>query len=145
MLAWSLGRVRPFWRGSLVLGFAWFGSGTVSAQQGVSPYYAAPGNYGTSYGTAGYGAIRTRSNFPSPGQRGGVRPYAVAQNQWGAGLWNQGNRMPTYGQVQQPASSYSTWAVPDQNGQTPSTPLPPIGAYAPTLGPGYGLRRQAAY
>lgn len=145
MRAWALGRFRPVWRKSLPLGLIWFGVGTVPAQQNVSPYYAAPGNYGTSYGTAGYGAVRTQSNFASPGYGRGLRPYAVAQNQWGSGIWNQGNRMNTYGQVQQPASRYGTWAAPYQQGQAATPPPPPIGAYAPTVGPGYGLRRPSAY
>lgn len=144
MRSWAMGRLPRLWL-SMPLGLVCCGFGSASAQQGISPYYAAPGNYGTSYGTAGYGAIRTYSNFPSPGYGRGIRPYAVAQNQWGSGIWNQGDRMPTYGQVQQPASAYQTWAVPNQSGQASSQPLPPIGAYAPTIGPGYSYRRPSAY
>jgi len=143
----AFGQSQHVLRRTVSLGLMWFGVGSVSAQQGGSGWYNAPGNYGTSYGAAGYGAVRTQSNFPSPGYGRGLRPYAVAQNQWGSGIWNQGNRMNTYGQVQQPAGRYGTWGAPyqHQQGQAYAQPNPPIGAYAPTVGPGTGLRRRSAY
>lgn len=132
---------------SLRLGLAGFGMfATAHAQQSVSPYYTAPGNYGTSYGTASYGAVRTYSQYGSPLYGRGMRPYTVAQNQWGAGIWSQNTyQQGAPVQVQQPAGRYQTWAAPYRAGQVANPPAPPIGAYAPTLGPGYGMRRPSAY
>lgn len=129
-------------------GYGLTGIGMVAcpAQQTISPYYTAPGNYGTQYGTASYGAVRTHSQFGPPSYGRGTRPYAVANNAWGRGIWGQAtgpapvpNPQPyTY------SGRYSTWKDPRQQGrQLP--PPPPIGAYAPTLGPGYGTRRPSAY
>ena len=129
----------------LTIGFWCVGTDhqVVQAQQEVSSYYTAPGNYGTSYGRAGYGAVRTYSNFSSPGYGRSMRPYAVIQNPWGSGIWNQPNAVgPQPVPYQDP---YQTWAVPNRSGQDVTQPLPPIGAYAPTLGPGYGMRRPTAY
>lgn len=116
------------------------------AQQAVSPYYTAPGNYGTNYGYSSYGAVRTYSQYGSPAYGRGVRPYAIAQNQWGSGIWGQNtHQQGAPVQVPQPAGRYQTWAAPYRPNQTANPPAPPIGAYAPTLGPGYGTRRPSAY
>ena len=129
----------------LNVGFWLVGTGhqIAQAQQQTSTYYTAPGNYGTSYGRASYGAVRTYSNFSSPGYGRSMRPYAVVQNPWGSGIWNQpGAAGPQPVPYQDP---YQTWAAPYRQGQELAQPLPPIGAYAPTLGPGYGMRRPTAY
>lgn len=130
---------------ALLIGLCYLASGpsAAKAQDQVSSYYTSPGNYGTSYGQAGYGAVRTHSDFPSPGYGHSMRQYAVKQNQWGSGIWLQPGAnalMPASYQI-----PYQTWAVPSRSGVQSNQPLPPIGSYAPTLGPGYGLRRASAY
>lgn len=128
-------------------GMLGFGMALAEAQTGVSPYYTAPGNYGTSYGSASYGTVRTHSNYASPAYGRAMRSYAVANNAWGQGIWGQAtgpapvpNPRPYTDQ-----GRYRTWADPRQQAQRQLPPLPPIGAYAPTLGPGYGTRRASAY
>lgn len=133
----------------LFVGFGLAGVGmaaSAQAQQAVSPYYTAPGNYGTSYGYSSYGAVRTYSQYGSPAYGRGGRPYVTAQNQWGSGIWGQ--NAPQQGapvQVPQPAGRYQTWAAPYRPGQVANPPAPPMGAYAPTVAPGYGMRRPSAY
>jgi hypothetical protein len=146
--------MRPFSKGSLrllglALGYGVFGIGMAAApaQQTVSPYYTAPGNYGTSYGTSSYGSVRTHSNYGPPTYGRGLRPYAVANNQWGRGIWGQASGPAP---VPNPApytyqGRYGTWTDPRQQAQRTLPPAPPIGAYAPTVGPGYGIRRPSAY
>lgn len=125
------------------------GMAAVSAQSPVSPYYTAPGNYGTSYGTASYGTARTHSNYPSANYGPAMRPYAVANNAWGRGIWAQAPSRPVPVPNPQPYTyqgSYRTWTDPrSRQAQRQLPPPPPIGAYAPTLGPGYGTRRISAY
>lgn len=96
-------------------------------------YYAAPGAYGMSYGYPSYGSTRTYTAFSSPYGAGfayGYPPYSYLTGRYGVGLWRPGFSGPGYSYG---ASSYRTYAVP--YGSLAPGPLPPVGAYAPYLGP----------
>jgi hypothetical protein len=94
-------------------------------------WYAAPGYYGTMYGTASYGVPRTFTTFPSWGSAYGVGygPYGFAPNGWGMGLWRPGVSVPgyTYGPAMYSTTLGLGYPIPEGG--------PPIGAYAPALGP----------
>ncbi|MDG3006913.1 hypothetical protein [Paludisphaera mucosa] len=133
------------WTSSPAFGQAVSGGPAVGSYR-VSDYFAAPGMYGTSYGVASYGVPRTYtsfsaqpwssyygSNLPSPGYMPG---------RFGVGLWRPGFVAPgyVYG-APTAAGSYRTFPVVAGTGLTPDqiAPPPPIGVYAPALGPGVGL------
>lgn len=109
-------------------------SGAVGLYSGPNSVYGAPGNYGTTYGVPSYGMRRTYSAFPSPyggGYGYGYAPTSFLPGPYGAGLWRPGSSAPAYAYVSD--QSYRTfpvreWPVPRSFG-------PPIGAYAPHLGP----------
>ncbi len=97
-------------------------------------FYAAPGSYGTTYGSASYKVPRRYSNFPSI--RGadyglGYGPSGFVANRYGSGLWRP-NAVNGPGSG---ASPYSTFTI----APGPGVVLPPFGYYAPTFGPGPNL------
>lgn len=89
--------------------------------------YAAPGFFGTTYGSASFGLARTYSSFASPyglGYGYGYAPYRILPGSHGAGIWTPGAVAPGY-------AYYGTFPVyPDVD-----RVLPGIGAYAPAFGP----------
>jgi len=94
-----------------------------------------PDVYGTSWGVASYGSIRTYSNFSSPYGAGygyGYPPPGVLPGKFGVGLWRPGFVAPgyTYGS----AYGYNTFPYPYK----PGGPMygPSIGVYAPGFRPG---------
>ena len=103
----------------------------------IAPYYAAPGNYGMSYGVPSFGSVRTYSAFSSPfgpGYGYGYPPYAFVPGAYGAGLW--GLWRPGFGTAEgysYGGSYYSTFAAPYRPwaGFNPV----PVGVYAPGFGP----------
>jgi len=101
---------------------------------GISPVYAAPGNYGTTYGLPGFGTIRNYSSFSSPygvGYGYGYAPYSYLPGPYGLGLWRPGYGTAdgyVYG-----GSYYNTFAAPYQPGAG-FGPVP-FGMYAPAFGP----------
>lgn len=124
-------------RGALFLVLTWTAAwGSTARAQGLaaedyraplSPYFAAPGNYGTAYGVASYAVPRTYTRFTSPSGLGygyGYGPYGILPGPYGQGLWRPGATAPGY-------AYYSTWPV--LRGQRP--PAPGIGVYAPAFGP----------
>jgi len=97
-------------------------------------FFAAPGNYGMSFGTPSYGSVRTYSSFSSPyggGYAYGYSPYALLPGRYGAGLWQPGVAQGPLDNVG--AHSYRTFPVPYTRGTTAVTP--PVGFYAPAFGP----------
>jgi hypothetical protein len=118
-------------------------NGGYASSYRVSDTIVAPGLYGTSYGFPSYGMPQTYSVFSSmPGPSYGTNypPYGLMPGKFGVGLWRPGYVAPgyVYGASYYPSSfSYRTFpAVPGAivNGR-PITPAPPIGVYAPALGP----------
>jgi hypothetical protein len=95
-------------------------------------FYAAPGNYGMAYGTPSFGYPRTYSEFSSPyasGFAAGYAPYGLLPGPFGVAMWRPGFSTPGYVYG---ASFYSTFSYPPDA----AAPIAPIGAYAPSLGPG---------
>lgn len=134
--------------GAVALSTGLGGTGRASAQSPASapvvnnPYYAAPGNYGTSFGSASYRMPRLYSEFSSPSGGGfgyGYAPARVLPGRYGIGLWRP--TMVEGGYVYGAPDSYRTFAVPYVRGGSPTTaglpPAPPFGAYAPSFGPGF--------
>jgi hypothetical protein len=102
----------------------------------TNPFYAAPGNYGTSWGSASYGLKRTYSEFSSPyggGYGYGYAPSGFLPGRFGVGMWRPGFNEAAvhYGG----ANSYRTFPVPYVPGRAAVTP--PFGVYAPGFGPSY--------
>lgn len=97
-------------------------------------FFAAPGNYGVSFGVPSYGSVRTYSEFSSPyggGYRYGYAPASFLPGPYGVGLWKPGfAESPLYNPG---ASSYRTFPVPYQAGVKAATPN--LGLYAPGFGP----------
>ena len=111
----------------------------------VSDYFAAPGLYGTSIGFASYGIPRTFTSFsayPGPSYGSTLPPYGFLPGRYGVGLWRPGFTAPGY-VYGAPAAGYSYRTFPVVYGTGLSVdqiaPPPPIGVYAPSLGPGLGL------
>ena len=103
------------------------------APYGPSPAFAAPGFFGTSYGYASYGSVRTHSNFSSPYGAGygyGYAPPSYIANPYGVGLWRPDLAVPAYAYS---SGRYNTFAAPYRPG-APLNPVP-IGLYAPGFGP----------
>ena len=103
------------------------------APHGPSPAFAAPGFFGTSYGHASYGSVRTYSEFSSPYGAGygyGYAPPTYMSGPFGVGLWRPGYVVPGYAYS---SGRYNTFAAPYQ----PGAPINPvsIGLYAPGFGP----------
>ncbi len=96
----------------------------------LNGYFAAPGYYGTMYGSASYGMPRTYTSFSSPyglGYAYGYAPYGLLPGRFGVGLWRPGDAAPGYAYG---TSYYNTFAIPG----APAT-APPFGVYAPAFGP----------
>jgi hypothetical protein len=116
--------------------------GGYSGAYRVSDYLGAPGNYGMSYGFASYGMPQTYSVFsamPGPSYGTTYPPYGLMPGKFGVGLWRPGFVAPGYvygASYYYPAlgNSYRTFAVNNGTGFQ-SGPLPPVGLYAPALGP----------
>jgi hypothetical protein len=102
-----------------------------SVDQAYAATYLAPGNYGMAWGSASYKVPRSYSAFSSPYGGGyglGYAPTTVSANPFGAGLWRP---TPEDRGHQFNAGGYRTFPVPPNA----IRPLPPVGAYAPSLGP----------
>jgi len=110
-----------------------------------SDYYAAPGLYGTSYGYASFGVPRTHTSFsakPWSPYYANLTPYGFAAGRFGVGLWRPNSAAPgDVAGVPTSSHSYRTFPVVSGTGLTADqiAPPPPIGVYAPTLGPDLGL------
>lgn len=110
---------------------------TVPTVRDPGPYkgfFAAPGNYGMSFGSPSYGTVRANSSFSSPyglGYGYGYNPYGLIPGRYGVGLWRPGYAEPPLYNAGD--HSYRTFPVP----YSPhvSTVTPPIGYYAPGFGP----------
>ena len=102
----------------------------------VPPYYAAPGLYGVSFGSASFGVPRTYSEFSSPYGAGylyGLPQYGLIPGRYGAGLWRPGVAMPD--NSYDSSHSYRTFPTPEPAAHV--FPPPPLGVYAPGFGPNY--------
>ena len=109
----------------------------------VSDYFAAPGWYGTSYGFASYGFPQTYSvfsAFPRSSYDANYPPYGLLPGRYGVGLWRPGYVAPgyVYGASYYPSSGFSYRTFPMAYGAPGRSlaPPPPMGYYAPALGPG---------
>jgi hypothetical protein len=123
--------------------------GPYSGSYRVSDYLGAPGLYGMSYGFASYGMPQTYSVFsayPGPSYGTNYPPYGILPGRYGVGLWRAGFVAPgyVYGAASYPYDSYAsgsysyrTFAVGAPTGYSVnrSVSLPPVGVYAPALGP----------
>jgi hypothetical protein len=119
--------------------------GPYSGTYRVSEYLGAPGLYGMSYGFASYGMPQTYSvfsAFPGPSYGTNFPPYGILPGRYGIGLWRPGFVAPGYvygaSYYYPPASfSYRTFAVATAPGvvSNRTVPPPPVGIYAPALGP----------
>ena len=102
-----------------------------------------------SYGFASYGMPQTYSVFsayPGPSYGTNYPPYGILPGRYGVGLWRAGFVAPgyVYGAASFPydsyasgSNSYRTFAV-GAGVRYPGTPVaapPPVGVYAPSLGP----------
>jgi hypothetical protein len=110
----------------------------------VSDFLGAPGTYGMSYGFASYGMPQTYSVFsayPGPSYGSNFPPYGILPGRFGVGLWRPGFVAPGYvygASYYYPPSnfSYRTFALGYNPGvPVNGAPLPPVGLYAPALGP----------
>jgi hypothetical protein len=123
--------------------------GPYSGSYRVSDYLGAPGLYGMSYGFASYGMPQTYSvfsAFPGPASGTNYPPYGILPGRYGVGLWRPGFVAPgyVYGAAAFPYDSYAsgsysyrTFAVTPPTGYSAyqvASP-PPVGVYAPALGP----------
>jgi len=123
--------------------------GPYSSSYRVSDYLGAPGLYGMSYGFASYGMPQTYSVFsayPGPSYGSNYPPYSILPGRYGVGLWRPGFVAPgyVYGAASYPydsyasgSNSYRTFAVGAGTGYPVhrlASP-PPVGVYAPALGP----------
>jgi len=116
--------------------------GGYSGAYRVSDYLGSPGTYGMSYGYASYGMPQTYSVFsamPGPSYGTTYPPYGLMPGKYGVGLWRPGFVAPGYvygASYYYPASSYSyrTFSVGNRAGTQGASP-PPVGVYAPALGP----------
>ena len=127
------------------------GSGYMSSYR-VSDYFVGPGWYGTSYGFASYGFPQTYSvysAFPGPSYGGNYPPYGLMPGRYGVGLWRPGYVAPgyIYGASYYPSSGFSYRTFPVMYGTAGRSmdPTPPIGYYAPALGPGPSPRSAPLY
>jgi hypothetical protein len=130
------------WGASATYGQAIAGS-AYSPSYRVSDYLGAPGNYGMSYGFASYGMPQTYSVFsayPGPSYGSNYPPYGILPGRFGVGLWRPGYVAPGYvygaSYYYPSALQYRTFPVGYGWGSTyQSVPPPPVGVYAPALGP----------
>jgi hypothetical protein len=123
------------------------GTGAFVGSYRVSDYLGAPGLYGMSYGFASYGMPQTYSVFsayPGPSYGTNYPPYGILPGRFGVGLWRPGFAQAgyVYGASYFPQSfSYRTFPIGAEIGLAPvgsnMAPPPPVGLYAPALGPGF--------
>jgi hypothetical protein len=115
-----------------------------SSSYRVSNYFIAPGWYGMSYGYASYGMPQTYSVYSAfPGSSYGANypPYGLLPGRYGVGLWRPGYVAPgyVYGASYYPSSGFAYRTFPVVYGAGPGggplAPPPPVGVYAPALGP----------
>ncbi len=118
-----------------------------SASYRVSDYLGAPGTYGMSYGFASYGMPQTYSVFsayPGPSYGSTMPAYGIMPGRFGVGLWRPGfvTSGYTYGaSYYQPSTyvpntaAYRTFVYGDPGRATGRPAPPPVGVYAPYLGP----------
>jgi hypothetical protein len=110
--------------------------------EGPYSVYGAPGWYGTAWGSASYGSVRTYSSFSSPWGAGyGSRfgPSSFARNAWGTGIWRPGWSDSPY----EPGNSgYWTWPIGSNTPGLTATAKPGIGWYAPAFGAPNGPAHQ---
>ena len=109
--------------------------GTPVLPPNVRAYYAAPGQYGTTYGVASYGSRRAFSEFSSPyggGYGYGYAPATYLPGPYGDRLWAPTAR-PANSATAWRSTYYGTFALPTAPADVPP---PPIGVYAPGFGPG---------
>jgi hypothetical protein len=102
----------------------------------INGYYAAPGLYGMAYGSPSTGMVRTYTSFSSPYGAGygyGYAPYGLLPGRYGVGLWRPGFVAPGYVYG---ASYYRSFMIPESATNYPLLSPPPVGVYAPNLGPG---------
>jgi hypothetical protein len=100
-------------------------------------YFAAPGLYGMSFGAPSVGIPRTYTSFSSPYGAGygyGYAPYGMLPGRFGVGLWRPGFVAPGY--AYGASYYYRTFPIPASLSPVPLLPPPPVGVYAPGLGPG---------
>jgi hypothetical protein len=119
--------------------------GGYSSSYRVSDYLGAPGLYGMSYGFASYGMPQTYtvfSAYPGPSYGSNFPPYGILPGRYGVGLWRPGFAAPGYvygASYYQPWNSdaYRTFAVGSPYGAPVNriASPPPVGVYAPALGP----------
>ncbi|MFO0958038.1 MAG: hypothetical protein U0800_11515 [Isosphaeraceae bacterium] len=142
--------------GFVAIGLLWMSAGITgesAAQQpqpqspsltanGIGPYFQPPGAYGTSYGTPSFGVPRLYTAFSSPyggGYGYGYGPYVTSLNWYQLNGGLQSNRpgytVPGYYYA---GSEYNTFPVPYTVRGAES---PPIGVYAPTIGPAWFVNR----
>jgi len=112
----------------------------------VSDYLGSPGTYGMSYGFASYGMPQTYSVFsayPGPSYGSTMPPYGILPGKYGVGLWRPGFATNGYvygASYYQPSSftgnvyGYRTFVYGGGRASVRSAP-PPVGVYAPYLGP----------
>lgn len=99
--------------------------------------YVAPGLYGMAWGSASYGMVRNYTEFTSsycPGYAYGYPPASFLPGPYGAGLWRPGSAAASGFPLSH--GQYRTFAVPPAPG-----PPPPVGVYAPFLGPPFLIGR----
>ena len=129
--------------------------GGYSSSYRVSDYLGSPALYGMSYGFASYGMPQTYtvfSAFPGASYGSNFPPYGILPNRrFGVGLWRPGFVAPGYAYgasyyyYPSDSLSYRTFAVGSAYGSpvnpaygSPVNPIaspPPVGVYAPGLGP----------
>jgi hypothetical protein len=117
--------------------------GGYSTSYRVSDYFAAPGLYGMSYGFASYGMPQTYSVFsayPGPSYGTNYPPYGILPGRYGVGLWRPGYVAPGYvygaSYYYPNALQYRTFRVLDGTATAYQIASPPpVGVYAPALGP----------
>jgi hypothetical protein len=123
-------------------------AGAYSPSYRVSDFLGAPGTYGMSYGFASYGMPQTYSvfsAFPGPSYGSNYPPYGILPGRYGVGLWRPGFAAPGYvygASYYYPANTlgYRTFAYgyaspSGLSGYSAGPTPPPVGAYAPALGP----------
>lgn len=113
----------------------------------VSDYLGSPGTYGMSYGFASYGMPQTYSVFsayPGPSYGSTMPPYGIMPGKYGVGLWRPGFVTSGYvygASYYQPSTyvpnsaSYRTFVYGDPGRASGRAAPPPVGVYAPYLGP----------
>jgi hypothetical protein len=100
---------------------------------GISPYFAAPGNYATSWGVPSFGWPRTNTVFSSPYGQGygyGYYPTTYWPGYTGYQLWRPGAAVPGY---LYGGSYYQNMASP--HGSFTGGFFEPFNYYAPGFGP----------